>query len=150
MRKYSPHGPLVNSEFYPGWLPQWTGPFPVVQTELILRTMEEFFKLNVSFNFYMFHNGTSFVFKSGKSEPAFGLNVTRLEWNRRRKESRWIEKDAKFLVRPRQLIVVFWTKNQSFKGRGRRRQRKKKHLIRILPEEIRSPIFTRKFPLSNL
>mgnify|MGYP003729722889 CR=1 FL=1 len=83
MRQYSPHGPLVNSEFYPGWLSHWNEPFPILDTESILETMNVFFNYSVDFNFYMFHGGTSFGFKCGKPEPEFGTKVTKLEWNLR-------------------------------------------------------------------
>ncbi|XP_065200399.1 beta-galactosidase-like isoform X1 [Planococcus citri] len=65
MRDYTPKGPLVNSEFYPGWLTVWEQPLQTVSTPAILRSMEEMLCLNASFNFYMFFGGTNFGFTNG-------------------------------------------------------------------------------------
>lgn len=65
MRLYQHKGPLVNSEFYPGWLTVWEQPRQTVNTSDILRSMEQMLALNASFNFYMFFGGTNFGFTSG-------------------------------------------------------------------------------------
>ncbi|XP_050426969.1 beta-galactosidase-like [Adelges cooleyi] len=65
MRKTQPRGPLVNSEFYPGWLSHWGERSPRVPSNSIVKTMKNMLALNASFNFYMFHGGTNFGFKSG-------------------------------------------------------------------------------------
>lgn len=38
LRKYEPKGPLVNSEYYPGWLTHWGENMARVPTESILKT----------------------------------------------------------------------------------------------------------------
>lgn len=65
MRIYASKGPLVNSEFYPGWLSHWEEKMERVNTTLILKTMTEMIERNASFNFYMFYGGTNFGFMNG-------------------------------------------------------------------------------------
>ncbi|XP_065208143.1 beta-galactosidase-like isoform X1 [Planococcus citri] len=65
MREFTPKGPLVNSEFYPGWLTHWEEPLQRVSTEAILRKMDDMLALRASFNFYMFFGGTNFGFMNG-------------------------------------------------------------------------------------
>lgn len=66
MRLYQPRGPLVNSEFYPGWLSHWDEKFATVATSDILKMTATLLAMNASFNFYMFHGGTNFGFTAGK------------------------------------------------------------------------------------
>lgn len=65
MRMFSPRGPLVNSEFYPGWLSHWEEKMERVNTTPILNMMTQMFERNASFNFYMFYGGTNFGFMNG-------------------------------------------------------------------------------------
>lgn len=65
MRLYQPRGPLVNSEYYPGWLSHWEEPFQRVKTRPVTKTLEEMLALGASVNIYMFHGGTNFGFTSG-------------------------------------------------------------------------------------
>lgn len=60
-------GPIVNSEFYPGWLDHWGQPHAQVKTETIVKTLTEMLKANASVNIYMFHGGTSFGFSAGSN-----------------------------------------------------------------------------------
>ncbi len=53
-RTYAPRGPLVNSEFYPGWLDVWGSNFSIVASGPILDSMSLMYQMNASFNFYMF------------------------------------------------------------------------------------------------
>ena len=59
-------GPLVNSEFYPGWLSHWEEPFQRVDTKNITRVLDEMLSVGASVNIYMFYGGTNFAFTSGK------------------------------------------------------------------------------------
>lgn len=70
MRLYQPRGPLVNSEFYPGWLTHWGEPFQRTKTEAIVKSLEEMLALGASVNFYMFYGGTNFGFTSGANGGA--------------------------------------------------------------------------------
>ncbi|CAF3406638.1 unnamed protein product [Rotaria socialis] len=64
-RQYAPHGPLVNTEFYPGWLDLWGHQHSTVSTESIVKTLDEMLSIGVNVNFYMFFGGTNFGFTSG-------------------------------------------------------------------------------------
>ncbi|KAG5330188.1 BGAL galactosidase, partial [Acromyrmex heyeri] len=70
MRLYQPRGPLVNSEFYPGWLTHWGEPFQRIKTEAVVKSLEEMLALGASVNFYMFYGGTNFGFTSGANGGA--------------------------------------------------------------------------------
>jgi len=76
MRQYSPQGPLVNSEYYPGWLDFWTRPHEKRDTSLVLPPFRQMLQLNASINFYMFHGGTNFGFSAG-AHP-YGVNPSYL------------------------------------------------------------------------
>ncbi|CAB3379282.1 Hypothetical predicted protein [Cloeon dipterum] len=65
MIKFEPRGPLVNSEFYPGWLDHWGEEHSTVNTVNIIQTLEWMFKYNASVNFYVYYGGTNFGFTSG-------------------------------------------------------------------------------------
>jgi len=65
MRKVQKGGPLVNSEFYPGWLTHWQESESIVDTNDVVKQMKVMLAMNASFSFYMFHGGTNFGFTSG-------------------------------------------------------------------------------------
>jgi beta-galactosidase len=65
MRKVQQTGPLVNSEFYPGWLDHWSEFHHTVPSSQITKTLEEMLEMNASVNIYVFHGGTNFGFTSG-------------------------------------------------------------------------------------
>ncbi|KAG8193654.1 hypothetical protein JTE90_024017 [Oedothorax gibbosus] len=60
-------GPLVNSEFYTGWLDHWGYPHANVSTDSAVKTLTEMLKANASVNVYLFHGGTSFGFTAGSN-----------------------------------------------------------------------------------
>ncbi len=64
-RQYAPRGPLINSEFYPGWLDIWGQGHSTVPTGAIVKTLDEMLAIGVNVNFYMFFGGTNFGFTSG-------------------------------------------------------------------------------------
>jgi len=65
-RKYEPSGPLVNSEFYTGWITHWGEIFQRVDTDAIVNTLDEMLARNASINFFMFYGGTNFGFSAGE------------------------------------------------------------------------------------
>ncbi|XP_045106280.1 beta-galactosidase-like isoform X2 [Portunus trituberculatus] len=67
MRLFEPRGPLVNSEYYPGWLDHWGDPHNTVPAQTVAKTLDVMLALNASVNMYMFHGGTSFGFTSGSN-----------------------------------------------------------------------------------
>jgi len=68
MRATQKRGPLVNSEYYVGWLAHWREPSPIVNSYEVVETMKNMLALNASINFYMFHGGTNFGFTSGANK----------------------------------------------------------------------------------
>ncbi|RCN33602.1 glycosyl hydrolase family 35 [Ancylostoma caninum] len=72
-RKYMPggHGPLVNSEFYPGWFVLWGEKSArIPSTDSIMKSAKYMYSLGASFNFYMIHGGTNFAFWNGATTAA--------------------------------------------------------------------------------
>ncbi|CAA98542.2 Beta-galactosidase [Caenorhabditis elegans] len=70
-RKFAPNGPLVNSEYYPGWLVLWGQKkqnLPSPQT--IINGSQTMYSLGASFNYYMIHGGTNFGFWNGAETEA--------------------------------------------------------------------------------
>lgn len=65
-RKYEPSGPLVNSEFYTGWLTHWGEKFQRADTNAVSNTLDEMLARNASINFFMFYGGTNFGFSAGE------------------------------------------------------------------------------------
>lgn len=64
-RYFQPSGPLVNSEFYPGWINNWGRPFQHRDAETVAKNLDSLLSKNVSVNVYMFHGGTNFGFMNG-------------------------------------------------------------------------------------
>ncbi|XP_003707178.2 beta-galactosidase [Megachile rotundata] len=65
LRTHQPRGPLVNSEFYPGWLSHWQEPFQRVKTGVVTKSLDEILSMGASVNIYMFYGGTNFAYTSG-------------------------------------------------------------------------------------
>ncbi|CAH1724816.1 unnamed protein product [Aphis gossypii] len=74
LRQVQKKGPLVNSEFYDGWVAFWDSPRPIRYTKDIIRVLKYFLETNVSFNFFMFHGGTNFGFTSGANTNGTNLD----------------------------------------------------------------------------
>ena len=66
-RKVEPKGPLVNSEFYPGWFTHWGEKMANVDSSRIIKTLREMLDVGANVNFYMFYGGTNFGFTAGAS-----------------------------------------------------------------------------------
>ena len=64
-RDYEPHGPLVNSEFYTGWLDFWGRPHQRRNATQVADSLDAILKVNASVNMYMFEGGTNFGFWNG-------------------------------------------------------------------------------------
>lgn len=75
LREVQPDGPLVNSEFYTGWLTHWQEPNArrsAYELTTTLRTMlAEPYNANV--NFYMYFGGTNFGFWAGANDWGIGM-----------------------------------------------------------------------------
>ncbi|KAF6212146.1 hypothetical protein GE061_012667 [Apolygus lucorum] len=82
LRRIQPKGPLVNSEFYTGWLSYWGEPYSKVETVNIIRTMRGLIQSNVSFNCYMIQGGTNFGYTSGSgSSDTLKLSLTSYDYD---------------------------------------------------------------------
>ncbi|KAI5610085.1 beta-galactosidase isoform X1 [Silurus asotus] len=68
-RYAEPHGPLVNSEYYTGWLDHWGEPHSIVSTDAVVKTLEEILDLGANVNMYMFIGGTTFGYWNGANTP---------------------------------------------------------------------------------
>lgn len=53
LRKYESRGPLMNAEYYPGWLTHWQEDMQRVPTEPILKSLEKMILDGANVNFYM-------------------------------------------------------------------------------------------------
>ncbi|XP_064573938.1 beta-galactosidase-1-like protein isoform X2 [Zonotrichia leucophrys gambelii] len=64
-RRVEPRGPLVNSEYYTGWLDYWGEAHASTSAAWVARGLEDMLQLGASINMYMFHGGTNFAYWSG-------------------------------------------------------------------------------------
>uniref|UniRef100_A0A672GZS0 Beta-galactosidase-like n=1 Tax=Salarias fasciatus TaxID=181472 RepID=A0A672GZS0_SALFA len=72
-RRYEPRGPLVNSEFYTGWLDHWGDQHAVVDAQKVGRVLEEMLVMGANVNMYMFEGGTNFGYWNGKTLRPYRL-----------------------------------------------------------------------------
>ncbi|CAN8218683.1 unnamed protein product [Coccothraustes coccothraustes] len=68
-RRVEPKGPLVNSEYYTGWLDYWGEAHASTSAAWVAERLEDMLQLGASINMqvvrYMFHGGTNFAYWSG-------------------------------------------------------------------------------------
>lgn len=64
-RRFEPQGPLVNSEFYTGWLDHWGDKHAMVSTEKVIKVLAEMLTMRANVNMYMFEGGTNFGYWNG-------------------------------------------------------------------------------------
>ncbi|XP_071603722.1 beta-galactosidase-1-like protein isoform X3 [Heliangelus exortis] len=64
-RQVEPKGPLVNSEYYTGWLDYWGEAHASTSSAQVARGLEDMLQLGANINMYMFHGGTNFAYWSG-------------------------------------------------------------------------------------
>lgn len=68
-RHAEPHGPLVNSEYYTGWLDHWGSPHFVVSSAAVTKSLNEMLAMGANVNMYMFIGGTNFGYWNGANTP---------------------------------------------------------------------------------
>ncbi|XP_012502319.1 PREDICTED: beta-galactosidase [Propithecus coquereli] len=68
-RKSEPKGPLINSEFYTGWLDHWGEPHSTVKTEKVASSLYDILARGANVNLYMFMGGTNFAYWNGANTP---------------------------------------------------------------------------------
>ncbi|XP_077435761.1 beta-galactosidase-1-like protein isoform X1 [Vanacampus margaritifer] len=64
-RQFEPQGPLVNSEYYTGWLDHWGDEHAAVDTQKVSRGLAEMLSMGANVNMYMFEGGTNFGYWNG-------------------------------------------------------------------------------------
>uniref|UniRef100_G3NRC3 Galactosidase, beta 1-like n=1 Tax=Gasterosteus aculeatus aculeatus TaxID=481459 RepID=G3NRC3_GASAC len=64
-RRFEPRGPLVNSEFYTGWLDHWGDRHAVVDAQKVSRVLQKMLVMGANVNMYMFEGGTNFGYWNG-------------------------------------------------------------------------------------
>ena len=69
VRKIQPTGPLICSEFYPGWFDTWGATHHYGDTKKYLTNLKLMLDDGASFSIYMAHGGTTFGLWSGCDRP---------------------------------------------------------------------------------
>jgi beta-galactosidase len=69
LRALQPSGPLICSEFYPGWFDTWGQPHHLGNAEKYLNDLKYMLGIGASFSIYMAHGGTTFGLWSGCDRP---------------------------------------------------------------------------------
>ena len=65
--RFATLGPLVNSEYYPGWLDYWGVHHHTQAAQVSAKSFDDYLGYqNASVSVYMAHGGTSFGFEAGK------------------------------------------------------------------------------------
>jgi beta-galactosidase len=73
LRKFQPTGPLVNSEFYPGWFDLWGFKHSTVPAKEVASSLAQLLNnKSISVNMYVFHGGSNFGFSAGGKPDPFG------------------------------------------------------------------------------
>ncbi|XP_068583667.1 beta-galactosidase [Cebidichthys violaceus] len=79
-RHAEPRGPLVNSEFYTGWLDHWGSGHSVVPSAIVAKSLNEMLALGANVNMYMFIGGTNFGYWNGANDP-YGSQPTSYDYD---------------------------------------------------------------------
>ncbi|XP_057700230.1 beta-galactosidase [Corythoichthys intestinalis] len=79
-RHAEPQGPLVNSEYYTGWLDHWGSPHSAVSAKKVAVTLNEILAMGANVNLYMFIGGTNFGYWNGANSP-FAAQPTSYDYN---------------------------------------------------------------------
>uniref|UniRef100_A0A182Q5R7 Beta-galactosidase n=1 Tax=Anopheles farauti TaxID=69004 RepID=A0A182Q5R7_9DIPT len=73
LRKTQPKGPLVNAEFYPGWLTHWQESHMArTDTKIVVDSLDFMLRNKVNVNIYMFYGGTNYGFTAGANKQGAG------------------------------------------------------------------------------
>ncbi|XP_077978621.1 beta-galactosidase-like [Glandiceps talaboti] len=81
LRKFQPNGPLVNSEFYTGWLDHWGHAHAVVNKDKVTKSLDDILAMNASVNMYMFEGGTNFGFMNGANYAPYKPQPTSYDYD---------------------------------------------------------------------
>ena len=64
-RQINPRGPLVNTEYYPGWYDVWGQPHHRVNSTIVAEDLDAMLRMGANVNVYPIAGGTLFGFKAG-------------------------------------------------------------------------------------
>ncbi|XP_075465700.1 beta-galactosidase-1-like protein isoform X2 [Ascaphus truei] len=65
LRRIQPNGPLVNSEYYTGWLDYWGDKHSTSSSEAVSQSLLDILKTGANVNMYMLEGGTNFGYWNG-------------------------------------------------------------------------------------
>ncbi|XP_062391264.1 beta-galactosidase-1-like protein [Sardina pilchardus] len=81
-RRFEPRGPLVNSEFYTGWLDHWGDRHASVDGQKVSKMLGEMLAMGANVNMYMFEGGTNFGYWNGADHDSrYRSVVTSYDYN---------------------------------------------------------------------
>jgi beta-galactosidase len=89
LRAIRPTGPLMCSEYYPGWFDSWGQPHHTGDAKKIVDELEYMLQHNASFSIYMVHGGTSFGLWSGANCPPFSPQTSSYDYDAPISEAGW-------------------------------------------------------------
>ncbi|KAI0240842.1 Beta-galactosidase [Lamellibrachia satsuma] len=79
-KMWDTQGPLVNSEFYAGWLDLWGKPHSQTNTKTIVNALQQILDMGANVNFYMFEGGTNFGYMNG-AEAGGDICITSYDYD---------------------------------------------------------------------
>ena len=74
-------GPLVDSEYYTGWIDHWGQYHHTVSSEEVAHYLDEILKYNASVNIYMYYGGTNFGFYAGANPNPYQPDPTSYDYD---------------------------------------------------------------------
>jgi beta-galactosidase len=89
LRGVRTNGPLICSEYYPGWFDSWSEPHHTGTIEHIVSEMTWMLEHDASFSIYMVHGGTTFGFDAGANCPPFVPEITSYDYDAPISEAGW-------------------------------------------------------------
>lgn len=89
LRAVRPQGPLICSEYYPGWFDSWGEPHHTGAIKHIVDEMTWMLDHDASFSIYMVHGGTTFGFDAGANCPPFVPESTSYDYDAPISEAGW-------------------------------------------------------------
>ena len=80
---FHPDQPFMCGELWCGWFDHWYEEHHTRPAAEVVEMVEDFFKVNGNFNFYMFHGGTNFGFTNGAnhSKDMYQPTITSYDYN---------------------------------------------------------------------
>jgi len=103
LRALQPRGPMLCSEFYPGWFDTWGEPHHYGDTARYLGDLKAMLDAGASFSIYMVHGGTTFGLWSGCDRP-FKPDTSSYDYDAPISEAGWATEKY---VRTRELFAKY-------------------------------------------